>query len=143
MRDREGDRAGRVSRDYDVSSGRISKAAVGGDQRKVKRDRQLDVQGIDQPQLMTSRPGVDEQITHTVSLDRCSSEPSEPGLDVSGINVPCAVQSAQNGEDFGVEVGWCMQRVAREPPANGATEFVGQQEVHDRRGIDDHLSHGA
>jgi hypothetical protein len=29
-------------------------------------------------------------------------------------------------------MGWCMQSVAREPPADGATQFVTQQEVHDR-----------
>jgi hypothetical protein len=36
-----------------------------------------------------------------------------------------------------------MQSVAREPPADGATQFVTQREVHDRRGVDDDLSHGA
>ncbi len=40
-------------------------------------------------------------------------------------------------------MGCCMQSVAREPPADGATQFVTQREVHDRRGVDDDLSHGA
>ena len=45
----EGSRAGRESRDDDVRSGHVLEAAVGGDQPKAKRDRQLDVQGIDEP----------------------------------------------------------------------------------------------
>lgn len=49
-----GSGAGRESRDDDVRVGLILKAAVGGDQRQVKRDRQLDVQGIDQPQPMST-----------------------------------------------------------------------------------------
>lgn len=44
-----GSRAGRESRDDDVRSGHVLEAAVGGDQPKAKRDRQLDVQVIDEP----------------------------------------------------------------------------------------------
>ncbi|MEZ5118300.1 MAG: hypothetical protein R2686_00165 [Candidatus Nanopelagicales bacterium] len=45
-------------------------------------------------------------------------------LDVLGLDVACAVQPVQSGENLGIEMGWRMQSVAREPPANGATSSL-------------------
>lgn len=47
--------------------------AVGGDQCKVARDGQLDVQGVDQSQLMTPRPGADEKVTDIVAIGAATS----------------------------------------------------------------------
>jgi hypothetical protein len=41
-----------------------------------------------------------------------------------GLDVACAVQPVQSGENLGIEMGWRMQSVAREPPANGATSSL-------------------
>ncbi len=73
---------------------------------------------------MTSGPGVDKQIADNVPLDRYSGQPLQRRLDVLGLDVACAVQPAQSGENLGIEMGWCMQSVAREPPANGATSSL-------------------
>jgi hypothetical protein len=115
------------SGDDDVCSGHSEKAAVGGDQWKIAHEGQLNVQGIDQSQLMTSRPGADEKVTDIVALDRGCDEVTQLGFDVFGLEVASPMQSSQRRENLGVEVGRCVQRVAREPPANGATRLVVKQ----------------
>lgn len=115
------------SGDDDVYGGRGAETAVGGDQWKITQDGQLDIQGVNQPQLMTPRPGADEKVTHVVSLDRSSDEITEPGLDVLGLEVASTMQSSQRSENFGVEVRRCVKRVTREPPTNGAPQLVVEQ----------------
>lgn len=115
------------SGDDDVHRGRGAETAVGGDQWNVTQDGQLDVQGVNEPQLMTPRPGADEKVTHVVALDRSSDEITEPGLDALGVEVAGTVQSSQRRENLGVEVRRCVKRVTREPPTNGAPQLVVEQ----------------
>jgi len=116
--------ASEASDDDDVYGGRGAETAVGGDQWEIAQDGQLDVQGVNQPQLMTPRPGADEKATDIVALDRSSDEISEPGLDLFGLEVASTMQSSQRRENLGVEVRRCVQRVTREPPTNGAPQLV-------------------
>ena len=60
------------SGDDDVYGGSGVETAVGGDQWKIEHDGQLDIQGVNQPQLMTPRPGADQEATHIVTVDRSS-----------------------------------------------------------------------
>ena len=131
------------SGDDHVCVGCGAETTVGGDQWKIAHDGQLDVQGVDQPQLMTPRPRADEKVTDIVALDRCSDEVTQPGLDVLGLEVASPMQSSQRRENFGLQVRRCVQRVTPESPTNGATQLVVEQQIHHRGCVDDYLSHGA
>ncbi len=89
------DGSSRGSHATDVRSGGRAEAAVGRDQPKAERDGQLDLQRVDQPQLLTSRSGADQQIADAVPLDRS-----------------------------GVEMGWRVPGVTGESQANGIPLFV-------------------
>lgn len=78
----------------DVCRGHGPKTAVSGDQPKIAHDGQLDVQGIDQPQLMPSRPGANDKFTDTVPLDRGCHEVTQLGFDVFGLEVTSPMQSS-------------------------------------------------
>lgn len=105
--------------DDDVHRGRGVETAVGGDQWKTARDSQLDIQRVNQPQLMTPPPRVDEKVSHIVALDWCSDEVAKSGLDVLSQQVAGAMQASQCSKNLGVKVRRCVQRVTREPPTNG------------------------
>ncbi len=62
-----------------------------------------------------------------MALDRSSGERLESRLDVVGLEIARAMQPTQRREDLGVEVGWCVQRVAHEPPSDGTTHLVVQE----------------
>ena len=97
----------------DVREGRGAETAVGGDQWKIAFDGQLDVQGIDQPQLMTSRPGANEKVPDIVALDRSCDEGTQFGFDTLGLEVASPMQSFQRRQNIGVEVrGPCSARPA-------------------------------
>jgi hypothetical protein len=113
--------------DYDVDGGHGAETAVGGDQGKITQDGQLDIQRVNQPQLMTPRPCADQKVIHIVALDRSSDEITEPGLDVLGLEVTSTMQSSQRRKDLGVEVRRCVQRVTREPLADGVPQLVVEQ----------------
>ncbi len=111
----------------DVYGRRDVETAVGGDQWKIEHDRQLDVQGVNQSELVTPRPRADEKLTDIVALDRSGAEITEPGLDVFGLEIAGTMQPSESREDLGVKVRRCVQTVTCEPPTNGAPELVVEQ----------------
>lgn len=115
------------SGDDDVYGGRGAETAVGGDQWKITQDGQLDVQGVNRPQLMAPRPGADEKVSHSVALDWSSDQVTEFGLDLIGLEVPSTMQSSQRRENLGVEVRRGMQHMTREPSTDGAPQLVVEQ----------------
>jgi|AntDryMetagUQ889_1029465.scaffolds.fasta_scaffold05830_3 hypothetical protein len=49
------------------------------------------------------------------------------------------MQATQCREDFSVEMGRRVQRTASHPAADGCATIVAEQEIDERRGIDDQL----
>lgn len=116
-------------------------STVGGDQRYIQRYSQLYVQGVNQTELVSSCPGAEEKIGRGVALDRSSDKFVKLRLDTAGLKFASPVQSAQRGQNLGIDVSWCMQPVACDPPAHGTTQLVVQQKINKRGGINHQLSH--